>query len=303
MSMLIQLIDACSKKFDEKKYPSDIYYHLLERVRCASTPTELGEALSHALAWKDGKVQRDPNGPHAVHPSGTRYRTGNTRPNTLGEDHRKVLASDEFFGWATQIRNLQHFETSFIRDLDQYFHLWSSIVIPVFVLHCLQPRVYPIVDKWVFLAYTLLAVDLKEASESNVKITIESYANYQSWWLNLLGEAGIGPLSAQLNQLKQIDAGLWVLGKRVFAILNPIVEEIADEPEDDEQFSMGKFSPSDLGTDSDAFKELAIKIRNSGKTQRQAILDAADELGIQLKPSYLKYPGSHFERWRKQGLG
>jgi hypothetical protein len=30
----------------------------------------------------------------------------------------------------------------------------------------------------------------------------------------VLAEAGLGPMSAQLNQAKEIDAGIWVVGKR-----------------------------------------------------------------------------------------
>ncbi len=58
-----------------------------------------------------------------------------------------------------------------------------------------------------------------------------------------------------------------------------------------------------IGTGSKEFKSLAVEYKNKkGLTQGKAIKKAAEDLGINLKPSYLQYPGSHFERWRKQGF-
>lgn len=57
------------------------------------------------------------------------------------------------------------------------------------------------------------------------------------------------------------------------------------------------------GTNSDAFKRRAVELSKS-LNQRNAIKQAAKEFGIDLSPtpSYLRYPGSHFDRWRKQGF-
>ncbi len=128
-------------------YNRMVYYHLLEQVRSASTPADLGEALSQALAWKDGKIRRDPNGPYVAFPCNTRYRVEQTKPNTLSENHRQILSSDDFYEWAMRAREMQYFDVALIHDLDRRFGLWSSVVIPVFVLHCLRPQIYPIVDR------------------------------------------------------------------------------------------------------------------------------------------------------------
>jgi|GEM_PF-4999761 len=299
MTLLTALIQNLAADFDDKKYPSDVYLHLLEEVRTANTRLQLGEALAQALAWKDGKIRRDPAGPHSVSTSGTRYRAEQTRPNTFCERHRQVLCSEEFFTWAARIRAMQHFDVAVIRDLERKFQLWSetAVVIPVFLLHCLRPQVFPIVDRWVLLAYNLLEANPNVSPEARLQASIEEYAGYQSWWLRLLAEAGLGPLSAQINQLKVIDEGLWVFGKRAAAF----AKDVATASNGVEE-SVSQHAPSMLGTDSKEFRQRAIAIRNSGKTQSQAIKDAAAELGIELKPSYSKYPGSHFERWRKQGF-
>ncbi|WP_395402140.1 hypothetical protein ACHMW6_28895 [Pseudoduganella sp. UC29_106] len=120
------------------------------------------------------------------------------------------------------------------------------------------------------------------------------YAAYHAWWLDVLAEAGIGPMSAQLNQLKEIDSGLWAVGKQA----KRLAAKQHDAPDTQEAYVMPAIS-----TDSEQFKHRAVELRGRGQTQLNAIVMAANELGIELKPSYLKYPGSHFDRWRKQGLG
>ena len=56
-----------------------------------------------------------------------------------------------------------------------------------------------------------------------------------------------------------------------------------------------------IGTDSPEFKQRAVELART-MTQKEAIQRAAGDFGIKLKPSYLRYPGSHFDRWRKQGF-
>ena len=54
-------------------------------------------------------------------------------------------------------------------------------------------------------------------------------------------------------------------------------------------------------TNSPEFKNRALGYCQSMK-QAEAIQRAATDLNINLKPSYLQYPGSHIDRWRKQGF-
>jgi hypothetical protein len=92
----------------------------------------------HLLAWTDGKVRRDHTGPHAAHPNRS-YRVERTRPNTLNARHEGVLKSEAFFTWAPGIRNAEHFDATLLETLQEQFLLCASIVLPVFVLHCLRP--------------------------------------------------------------------------------------------------------------------------------------------------------------------
>jgi len=293
MTKLIELVQDAAANFDQKRYSNTVYFHLLARIRSASTSDELGELLYQMLAWKDGKVRVDASGPYITVPTGVRYSIKTPKPNTFGEKHRKVIGSEEFFEWAIAVRELEYFEPQIIREMEQKFGLWTSVVIPIFVLHCLNPRVFPIIDRWVVMAFRIL-------QPANISLpntlTLETYAAYHAWWLGLLVEAGLSPFGSQLQQLKIIDAGLWVLGKRWAASQNE--SENAAEAD-----AAPYFQPKGpLGTDSIEFKRLAISIRNSGASQRDAIVQAAREMGVELKPSYLTYPGSQFDRWRKQGL-
>lgn len=61
-------------------------------------------------------------------------------------------------------------------------------------------------------------------------------------------------------------------------------------------------SEASVGTGSDAFKRRAVELHRSGKTQSEAIIEAATELDINPPASYIDHPGSHFGRWRKQGI-
>ncbi|TCF97862.1 hypothetical protein BZM26_28955 [Paraburkholderia strydomiana] len=194
---------------------------------------------------------------------------------------------------------MRHFDIALLRQLDERFGLWKSVVIPVFVLHCLRPEVYPIVDRWVLTAYNLLSGNPESPLNVFSRTTIDAYLSYQEWWLALLSESGLGPFSSQMNQLKQLDAGLWALGKRAAQISKELTVE---KEEHAIGGANGPATVAEVGTESEIFKLRALAFRKSGKTQRQAMLDAAADLGITLKPSYLNYPGSHFERWRKQGL-
>jgi hypothetical protein len=296
MSVLIRSLRELALEFDDGRYPSDVYFHLLGMVRDASTAEAMGGALAQMLAWKDGKVRRDQSGPHVTTGGATRYLVGMPKPNTYSARHAAILSSDAFFAWAADVRKIEHFEPALIGQMQQ-FGLWNSVVIPVMVLHALNPRIFPIVDRWVLLAHRLLCPSAQEGA--GMAMSVDSYIAYQPFWLDLLAEAQLAPMSAQLGQLKELDAGLWVLGKRAAALCAGALVQEADG--DDTADDSTAHAPA-LGSDSEQFKRRAVALRNEGRTQAQAIREAAAEFGIDLKPSYLRYPGSHFDRWRKQGM-
>lgn len=56
-----------------------------------------------------------------------------------------------------------------------------------------------------------------------------------------------------------------------------------------------------IDTGSEVFKRRAVELHKAGRTQGEAILEAAKQFKIDLSSSYTASPGSHFGRWRKQG--
>jgi hypothetical protein len=304
VSLLVDTIRAYAPSFDDLIYPIDVYYHLLTRVRAANSAEELGNALMHLLAWKDGKVRRDPSGPHMAQLN-RRYRVDRTKPTTASAHHEKVLTSEEFFTWATKIRTAAHFDVAALEALQQEFTLWTTIVLPVFVLHCLRPPIYPIVDRYVIVVFNVLRPPYATQFRPG-RITLDAYEAYHQWWRQLMKEAGIQPLSAELNELKEIDSGIWALGRSMSKHALELSrlendgtgDQISSAPP---EASAAEHAPA-LGTDSKEFKARAIELWRGGRTQADAIKVSAAEMGIALKPSYSSYPGSHFDRWRKQGF-
>lgn len=305
MNLLVEAIRGYAPAFDDVVYPTDVYYHLLKQVREATSAEALGSALIHLLAWKDAKIRRDSKGPYTFHPTRS-YRIERTKPHTVSVRHEAILSSPEFFSWARPIRTAEHFDAALIEDLQQQFPLWTSIVLPVFVLHCLRPAIYPIVDRYVMVVFNLLRPP-HAARFAPTRITMDAYEAYHQWWRQLMKEAEIQPLSAELNELKELDSGIWALGK---AIANQATE--ASQRSGATTNALSTFSVSQagktpwageaLGTDSKEFKTRAIELWQGGRTQADAIQVTATEMGISLKRSYSAYPGSHFDRWRKQGF-
>lgn len=309
MTLLIDAIRGYAPSFNTTTYPLEIFYHLLKKVREADTPDELGSALSHLLAWKDGKVRTDHTGPHLAYPN-RKYRVERTNPNTLNVRYERVLKSEAFFTWASVIRDAKHFDSRLVESLQEQVPLWTSIVLPVFVLHCLRPAIYPIIDRYVIVAFNVLRPPYM-AQFRPMRITIEAYEAYHQWWIQLMKEAAIPPLSAELNELKEIDSGIWGLGESMSKHAHEFSTFADNDSESGTNNHPSSVAPRTapatpgaeaLGTDSKEFKTRAIALWRGGKTQADAIKAAAEEMGIALKRSYSAYPGSHFDRWRKQGF-
>lgn len=302
----IDKIRSAAKSFNDRTYPTEVYDHLIWQINEAKTPYELGAALSHALAWKDGKVRRDPEGMHCAG-SDVWYQTGIPRPNTLGERHRKILYSQAFYDWAIAVRDADEFNEALLADQKGWLaKLWPTrIVLRVFVLHCLCPRNYPIVDQMVLHAYNLFHEGNQNLLLPEPRIknpTDETYWRYRAWWFEVLREAKLDPLSAPLDTLKEMDAGLWVLGKKKAQAVEPSGQGRTRN----EGATPRSSKQAPRGIHSKAFKQRAIEIYNQGqRTQGAAIIKAARELNIEreLTDSHRKYPGSYFESWRRQGLG
>lgn len=306
MSILSDHILSLSSQFDDATYPYEVYRYLLEQLAMAKSPAALSHTVSHLLAWKDGKIRCDSSGEYQTD-TGVNYRVGKTKPNTLDDRHIKIFERDDFFQWACTVRELSTFDIHHLDALQgSRFDLWSSTVIPAFLLHCLQPRIYPIVDRWVIVTFNDFQPSWAVPAPPK-NITIDDYMQYRAWWRRLLLEAGLDPLTCSLKSLKDLDSGIWAWGKRSQQLSStPTANPISNNAEEDYSITPSAIQPlisaKTADTGSDEFKRYAVALWKGGETQANAMRKAAMEFGIQLKPSYLAYPGSHFDRWKKQGF-
>src|SRR5471030_1516345 len=152
MTILINALRVHARNFDNDTYPVNVYLDLLAKVRVAADGAALGDALYRLLAWKLGKVKLDPSGPYQIGTQGQRYRVGAPSSKALNERHQVMFASEAFFEWASPVRAMQHFDLTAFHELMERFQPWERTVPAFFILHCLQPRVFPIIDRWVLLA-------------------------------------------------------------------------------------------------------------------------------------------------------
>ncbi|OCA86006.1 hypothetical protein A8F94_14265 [Bacillus sp. FJAT-27225] len=200
-------IDSWSSEFRSETYPMDYYYYHLDKIRNANTPKELGEAIIAMLYWKDGKVRRDDTGGVKVAAKG--YSLSQIKPNTYNvEKHYEVLVSQAFFKWAKEVTTLSSFDKSKVEEFRSRFKLYheNAIVMPAFILHCLNSLIYPLYDQHVERAKrAFLAQQIHFSSSS---LNIDSYIEYQSFF-----QSFINGREQNLEYSKKVDNALWSFGK------------------------------------------------------------------------------------------
>jgi len=139
-----QVVDEWSARYDSAKYPKDFYLQKLREAQAASTEQQLHECVFRLLQWKDGKIRKNPSGTLEV--GGLCYAEWKTKPNTYApEDHGRKLGSKDFYDWSKDVMTLQRFSTEHLDTIKTRFELWpgpESLVIPAFLLHILNPRVF-----------------------------------------------------------------------------------------------------------------------------------------------------------------
>jgi len=296
LSLLLKIIDSWADRFDESKYPRDFYLQTLASLSTAQESEKVGQLVVRMLQWKDGKVQLDPNGNTTV--NDVHYAVGRTKPNTYDPKiHDSIFFSKRFFIWTRQVNKLCVFSSDLLDDVRERFDLWtrSSLVIPAFLLHILNPRVFPIFDQHVERArrfLTSIALNV-----SSVDLRIHDYAQYSLFWFGLLSDLGINVKTAEYGHIKRVDEALWAMGKHLKQTLKgkPLrcrdINEVLNTTVHNGCFT----------TSSPEFKNAVLQ-HAGNMTQSEAMEQAAKELGVHLPDSYLKYPGSHINRWRGQGF-
>lgn len=286
--MVSLFINSWKNKYDSKNYPPDFYFQSLTKIRLSSNPHELAEYIIGLLHWKDGKV--------AVSQKGEYY-LSSPKPNIYNPDkHKDVLFSKEFFDWAIKIIESNAFDPSLINELiGKPFELWSGgIVIPAFILHIISPTNYPLYDQHVERAKrALLAEELNEDFSS---LSIETYMSYKKFFDSLVKELGTEYQKITIKEIKNIDEALWSFGKFLKDMRSNQIKQnkIIQQPIDHVQHQQ-RFTPDD------DFKSKVVMYIKNGLTQKEAMVRTANERRVTLPDSYYKYPGSHIDRWKKQG--
>ena len=248
------------------------------------------------LQWKDGKVQLDPNGKTTVNRA--HYRVGRSKPNTYDPKvHDSIFFSERFFNWIQEVKKLRVFSTDLLGEVRQRFDLWprTSLVIPAFLLHILNPRVFPIFDQHAERARRFLTS--RNLNLSSVDLRIHDYAEYRLFWVELLSDLGINIETAEYRHVKRVDEALWAMGKHLKQTQKaklPHSRGINDIL--NTGVHCGRFN-----TSSPEFKNAVLQHAGNMR-QSEAMRQAAKELRVHLPQSYLKYPGSHINRWRRQGF-
>ncbi|MBU9714127.1 hypothetical protein [Evansella tamaricis] len=206
-------VDAWRGKYDSRKYSKKFYHDCLKKIQNASTSKELSRCVIGLLHWKDGKVVEDSTGTFEL--EGVKYSLKNPRENTYcANNDKNVIESRDFIKWAQNIIKLTNFDLSQIEALrGNRFPLWTNqaIVIPSFVLHILNPKVYPLYDQHVERAKrTFLAEDLNKDART---LTLENYQSYQAFFKEFVEGVPNKDGLDDIQHIKQVDEALWSFGK------------------------------------------------------------------------------------------
>jgi hypothetical protein len=299
------MITEWSGRFDHVTYPGDFYIQMLCSVQAASNEEQLHDCLIRLLQWKDGKIREDATGTLKV--NGRFYSARQTKPNTYApETHDRKLRNRNFYDWSKSVMTQQRFSPEYLTIIINGFGLWSrqSLVIPAFLLHVLNPRVFPIFDQHVERArrfFTGLPYN-----SGSTDISSDNYVAYRDFWFQLTGDLEIDILRAEYIQIKRVDDALWSIGKHLkphansSKVLAPLSQGLGSELKRLRTEQLGSEERRTCDTSSPEFINRVFSYCQK-LTQSESIKRAAEELGVTLPASYLKYAASHIDRWRKQG--
>ncbi len=292
--MLSQIVNSWADRFEGSKYPRDFYLKTLSSISGSREPQKFGHLVVRMLQWKDGKVRLDPSG--KINVNGVCYTASTAKPNTYDPKvHDSVLFSNRFCIWAQEVKRLHLFSPDLLSVVKDRFNLWSgtSLAIPAFLMHILNPQVFPIFDQHVERARRFLTCT--KLNRDSVDVTIDDYIAYRSFWVELLSELGIDIETPEYGQVKRVDDALWAMGKH----LKQMQKAHLSRPRPATTTATKKLDGG-FNTGSPEFKNMALQYAGKMR-QADAMKQAAEELGVRLPPSYLRYPASHINRWRQQG--
>ncbi len=298
MNILEGFIDCWSMKFDSARYPPEFYLSNIEDIQKSTSPIGLSSLIENMLCWKDGKVRKKSSGILCV--GGVMYSKGQPKPNTYDpKRHGQILQKACFFNWAKKVMQIDSFNSEVVLQVTSELKLWSnkSIVLPSFLAHILNPRIFPLYDQHVERSYRFFSGLPLNSDSTNLSIC--NYKEYHIFWCQLLSDLHVKHGTTSIEHLKKIDNALWTIGKylKIASVNQPLNGSFEYSPITEISLL------HEYNTSSPKFINLVLRYCNTGsETQRDAMLRASKELNINLPNSYLKYPGSHIYRWRKQGF-
>ena len=194
-------INNWQQRYAEGKYSRELYFSSINTIARSNNALEVAKAIIDMLHWKDGKVSFL-NG---------EYLFGKTKPNTYNElKHKPIIESREFFEWVKETNKCAEFRIETFKEL-QRFKLWGkdSVVIPTFILHIVNPFVYPLYDQHVDRAMR----SLTGLQEYDKKPSFNSYLRYKDFFNTLKQEN-------EINTIKPLDEALWAYGKSLKVLKN-----------------------------------------------------------------------------------
>jgi len=192
-------------RYDTLKYPLDFLLRHGASARNAQRPEVLKGALVALLHWKDGKARNFVAG------------ESHAKPNTVGPIF--ALHGGALLEFATLFRCLaQADDKNFVQCtqklLDSLCGMWSSVVIPAFVLHVARPDRLPIIDQHTVRAF--LQLTRSEVVE-DPRITWHLWKDYIVFFHDAMVAAGCG---SDLERRYYVDRALFAYGQSLKRRLN-----------------------------------------------------------------------------------
>jgi hypothetical protein len=185
-------------RYDTRKYPLDFLLRHSASARNAQRPEILKGALLALLHWKDGKARNFvPGESHA-------------KQNTLGPIF--ALHEAELVEFARLFRcTIEADDKNFVQCTQSLrgglCGMWSSVVIPAFVLHVARPDRLPIIDPHTLRAYLWLT---RRQFVEEPTPTWELWGDYASFFQGAVVSAGFNSDAVSRGY---VDRALFAFGK------------------------------------------------------------------------------------------
>lgn len=156
-------------QFDTLKYPLDFYLHYGDSARNTEQPEQLKKDLLALLHWKDGKAVGFLPGENDAKPNilNPILSLRNTALKRFWQIFRDFARAED--------RNIVPFQERFKERL---MEMWSTVVIPAFLLNVARPDRLPIIDQHTVRAFLALTFG-KVVEKPNIKWNLwKEYVNF-----------------------------------------------------------------------------------------------------------------------------